>query len=84
MSAILINCPATGQAIPTGIDADEVTFSILLRRAPDVLANVRCPHCDLNHPWHPRMAWLEGCPPRRPRDDEACGAADGAKPIRSS
>jgi hypothetical protein len=54
MSVLMIRCPATGQAISTGIETDQNN----LNKIPNVLARTRCPMCRLEHVWWKREAWL--------------------------
>jgi hypothetical protein len=54
MGMVMITCPTTGRAIPTGIEADQHSF----RNLPDSLSQTKCPHCGLKHVWWTREAWL--------------------------
>jgi hypothetical protein len=55
MGMIMIKCPQTGRAIPTGIKSDRETFL----RSAVFYANARCPVCRANHNWFAREAWVE-------------------------
>jgi hypothetical protein len=55
MGVLLIKCPQTGKAVPTGIEVDPKSFANL----PDVLSYLKCPECGLDHAWWTREAWLE-------------------------
>ena len=59
MSALMIKCPRTGQAVYTGIETDQIS----LNRAPDVPMQARCPACGREHVWWKREAWLQEVPP---------------------
>ena len=54
MGFVMITCPQTGRAVPTGIETDAKTFSQL----PDVVSKSKCPECGLVHVWWTREAWL--------------------------
>ena len=41
MPDIVIRCPVTGDAVPTGLNTDTIVFSTL----PNVEMPLRCPHC---------------------------------------
>jgi hypothetical protein len=55
MGSVVIQCPATGQTIPTGIEADRLKFSC----SPVFFADAYCPHCNASHRWFARDAWVE-------------------------
>jgi hypothetical protein len=55
MGAVMIRCLATGQAIPTGFHADSRSFS----RTAVFFARAHCPHCNAQHEWFAREAWVE-------------------------
>ncbi len=65
MGAVMIRCPATRRAIPTGYHADRGTFE----RMPVFFARAHCPYCRAHHEWFAREAWVEELP--RSRDAEA-------------
>ena len=53
---VMIQCPVTGRAVPTGLTADPATWkarSIGLNRAS-------CPECKQVHAWDKSDAYLEG------------------------
>ena len=50
MGMIMVKCPQTGHAIPTGIESDRETFL----RSVVFYANTRCPVCRANHNWFAR------------------------------
>jgi hypothetical protein len=54
MGAVMIRCPNTGRAIPTGLVADRVTFN----SAPVFFARVNCPICRTEHEWFAKEAWV--------------------------
>jgi hypothetical protein len=51
---IMIKCPQTGRAIPTGIKADRERF----RRSAVFFARTYCSSCQTNHEWFAREAWV--------------------------
>ena len=55
MGTVMINCPATGRAIPTGIETERSQFAC----TPVFFADTYCPHCEANHRWFARDAWLD-------------------------
>jgi hypothetical protein len=55
MGSVVIQCPATGHTIPTGIEADRLKFSC----SPVFFADAYCPHCNVSHRWFARDAWVE-------------------------
>jgi endogenous inhibitor of DNA gyrase (YacG/DUF329 family) len=54
MGVVMITCPTTGRAVPTGIETDQQSFDAL----PDTLSRSKCPHCGAEHVWWTREAWL--------------------------
>ena len=61
MGSVMINCPASGMAIPTGMRADRSTFS----RTPVFFARAYCPFCRREHEWFAQEAWVcDGPSPR--------------------
>ncbi|MHC4054775.1 hypothetical protein [Bradyrhizobium sp. 25ACV] len=55
MGMVMVECPQTGRAIPTGIKSDRETFL----RSIVFFGNTRCPICEANHNWFAREAWVE-------------------------
>ena len=55
MGSVMIRCPATGQAIATGIVADRASFA----RTPVFIARAHCRFCAAEHEWFARDAWVE-------------------------
>jgi hypothetical protein len=55
MGTVMINCPATGRAIPTGIKTERSEFAC----TPVFFADAYCPICDADHRWFARDAWVE-------------------------
>jgi hypothetical protein len=51
---IMITCPQTGHAIPTGITVDREKF----RSSTVFFARTYCAICRANHEWFAREAWL--------------------------
>ena len=62
LPAILVNCPVTGETVPTGLDTETVVFESL----PVVEMPLGCPSCGRTHYWKRVQAWVEGegQPPR--------------------
>lgn len=58
MGSIMISCPATGHALPTGFRADRESFA----RMPVFFARAFCPHCNAHHEWFAREAWVDEAP----------------------
>jgi hypothetical protein len=58
MGSIMIRCPATGRALPTGFRADRESFA----RMPVFFARAYCPHCNAHHEWFAREAWVDEAP----------------------
>jgi hypothetical protein len=52
---VMVKCPQTGHAIPTGIETDRESFG---RRAV-FFSRTRCPLCRTDHAWFAREAWVE-------------------------
>ncbi|MBB4382469.1 hypothetical protein GGD66_004317 [Bradyrhizobium sp. CIR48] len=55
MGMVMVECPQTGRAIPTGIKSDRETFL----RSIVFFGNTLCPICEANHNWFAREAWVE-------------------------
>jgi hypothetical protein len=55
MGMVMVKCPHTGRAIPTGIETDRESF----RRSPVFFARTRCPICHADHAWFAREAWVD-------------------------
>ena len=54
MGIIMIKCPQTGRAIPTGIKADRESF----RRSAVFFARTHCSICQTNHDWFAKEGWV--------------------------
>jgi len=54
-SRVMIRCPVTGRAIPTGLMADPATW----HSRPIGLNRVSCPDCKQVHAWSKSDAYLE-------------------------
>ena len=54
MGMVMIKCPQTGRAIPTGIETDRERF----QRCAVFFSRTRCPICRTDHPWFAREAWV--------------------------
>jgi len=52
---VLIQCPVTGRAVPTGIRADPATWST----RPIGLNKMSCPDCKQVHAWSKKDATLD-------------------------
>src|SRR5258708_37475646 len=55
MGMIMVKCPQSGRAIPTGIETDRESF----RRSPVFFARTRCPICHTDHAWFAPEAWVD-------------------------
>jgi hypothetical protein len=58
---VMVKCPQTGQAIPTGIKTDRESFG---RRAV-FFSRTHCPICRTDHAWFAQEAWVDE--PEHPR-----------------
>ncbi|WP_407179434.1 hypothetical protein [Bradyrhizobium sp. STM 3562] len=54
MGMVMIECPETGRAIPTGIKTDRDSFL----RSPVFFARTRCAICNADHTWFATEAWV--------------------------
>ena len=54
MGMVMIRCPETGSAIPTGIETDRETF----RRSAVFFSRTYCRICAATHEWFAREAWV--------------------------
>ena len=54
MGTVMIRCPQTGRAIPTGIKADRESF----RCSAVFFGRTHCSICQTNHDWFAREAWV--------------------------
>jgi hypothetical protein len=52
---IMIRCPITGKAVPTGLSTETVLFDSL----GDISVPMRCPACLKMHRWKKKDAWVE-------------------------
>ena len=57
MGMVMIRCPVTRRAIPTGIQTDRATF----RSTPVFYSQVACPLCLAVHDWFAKDAWVCDC-----------------------
>jgi len=55
MGMVMVKCPQTGRAIPTGIQTDRESF----RRSLVFFARTRCPICHTDHAWFAPEAWVD-------------------------
>jgi hypothetical protein len=55
MGVVMIKCPQTGRAIPTGIKTDRDSF----QRSAVFFSRTRCPICRAEHAWFAREAWVD-------------------------
>jgi hypothetical protein len=55
MSMVMVKCPQTGRAIPTGIKSDRESF----RRSPVFFGRTHCPICHVDHAWFAQEAWVD-------------------------
>ena len=70
LGLVMVKCPRTGQAIPTGIKIDRESFG----RRPVFFSRTRCVICHTDHPWFAREAWVEE-PATRVRHHHASATA---------
>jgi hypothetical protein len=63
MGMVMVRCPQTGRAIPTGITIDRESF----QRSPVFFRRTRCPICNTEHAWFAREAWVDEPEARAPR-----------------
>jgi hypothetical protein len=54
VGVVMIKCPETGYAIPTGIKADRESF----RCSAVFFARTYCSICRVYHEWFAKEAWL--------------------------
>ena len=68
MGIIMIRCPETHRAIPTGMRIDREAF----RAMPVFFSRTYCPLCRLAHEWFAKDAWVSdsGTADREPRSDK--------------
>ena len=55
MGMVMVKCPQTGLAIPTGIKTDRESFG----RSAVFFARTRCVICHIDHGWFAREAWVD-------------------------
>ena len=55
MGMVMVKCPQTGSAIPTGIKTDRESFL----RSPVFFGRTPCPICHTDHTWFAREAWVD-------------------------
>jgi hypothetical protein len=55
MGMVMVKCPQTGHAIPTGIKTDRESFA----RSAVFFSRTRCPICHAEHAWFAREAWVD-------------------------
>jgi hypothetical protein len=53
MGMLMVKCPQTGHAIPTGIATDRERF----RCSTVFFGRTRCPICSVDHAWFAQEAW---------------------------
>ena len=58
MAFLMIRCRYTGSSFFSGIETNSQNFNCF----PNVPANARCPHCELDHTWWKSEAWLSESP----------------------
>jgi hypothetical protein len=63
MGMVMVKCPQTGRAIPTGIAIDRESF----QRSPVFFRRTRCPICTTEHAWFAQEAWVDEPRARVPR-----------------
>jgi hypothetical protein len=75
MGAVMIRCPQTGRAIPTGLEMSADDFA----RTPVFFARTRCPICQSDHEWFAPQAWVCDSPGSRPGMTKHARTADHAR-----
>jgi hypothetical protein len=70
MGMVMVKCPATGRAIPTGIEIDHTSF----QRCAVFFARTRCPICRAEHSWFAREAWVRDPDEKGPRTLALCSS----------
>ncbi|MBN8935487.1 MAG: hypothetical protein J0I13_04100 [Rhizobiales bacterium] len=55
MGTVMIRCPRTGRAIPTGIVSDRIEF----RRKAVFIGRTYCAACRAEHEFFAREAWVD-------------------------
>jgi hypothetical protein len=55
MGMVMVKCPQTGYAIPTGIKTDRESFA----RSAVFFSRTRCVICHTDHAWFAREAWVD-------------------------
>ena len=64
MGTVMIRCPATGRAVPTGIEMDLAKF----QQTAVFFSRSYCPHCRIHHEWFAKEAWIETSTSREPSE----------------
>ncbi len=54
MGIVMIKCPITGRAIPTGMEADQFSLNC----TPVFFGRTFCPICRSSHEWFAKDAWV--------------------------
>ena len=54
MGMVMVKCPESGRAIPTGIKTDRESFG----RSAVFFSRTHCPICCTDHAWFAREAWV--------------------------
>jgi hypothetical protein len=52
-SIVMVQCPATGRELSTGLEMDADTF----KRLPDIRSQLKCPVCGLDRDWSTREGY---------------------------
>lgn len=55
MAMVMITCPSTGKAVPTGVEIDAAAFD----SSEFGEMNLECPECPEIHPWSKDDAFLK-------------------------
>ncbi|MBR0695174.1 hypothetical protein [Bradyrhizobium lablabi] len=55
MGMLMVKCPQTAHAIPTGIKIDRESFG----RSAVFFSRTRCPFCRTDHSWFAKDAWVD-------------------------
>ena len=54
MGMLMVECPKSGRAIPTGIEIDPSRFA----STPVFFSYTFCPICRISHEWFAKHAWV--------------------------
>lgn len=76
MGMLMIRCPRTGRAIPTGRNVEPAIF----RRAAVFFSRTYCPLCHATHEWFVNDAWVAATDNQSPSVAQQSPAATSSLP----